>query len=575
LRIVPLSAAVLLALVAAGAPAAAQDAQDTPPTIRDVIERWSRDARDLASFYDVPLSEIRERRLAELEREVGAEAATTPLDENATLPDRIDATLLTDRLAFDAQQRAWDRSQDARAAPLLPFASAIVGLEEARRALEPVAPRDAADVLVAARKQLDAVRERLGKPADDPEALTVEPPVALRAARSIEALKRALGDWFRYRDGYEPEFGWWVRTPYHALDGKLGEYAKWLREERGLQKGDDPPLVGEPSGAEGLAAALRHERIVYSPEELIAIAEQHLAWCDEEDRKASEEMGLGGDWHAAVEAVKASAVDPGKMDDLVASLGREAIDFVTERELVHVPDLCRELWRLEMISADAQKTLPFAAYSGNRMLVAYATESMGQEAKLMSLRGNNARFSRIVVPHELVPGHHLQLFYADRYATYRAPFGTPFLVEGWALYWEMRLWEQGWARGPEDRIGMLFWRKHRCARVIVTMRYHLGEMTTQEMIDFLVDRVGLERDGATAEVRRYVGGGYGPLYQAAYLTGGLQLRALHREAVESGKMTEIEFHERVLEQNSIPVDLIRDAVLGLPPTPEPRWRFAD
>jgi uncharacterized protein (DUF885 family) len=230
-----------------------------------------------------------------------------------------------------------------------------------------------------------------------------------------------------------------------------------------------------------------------------------------------------------------------------------------------------------MISEDGQKTLPFAAYSGNRMVVAYPLESMPHETKLMSLRGNNRHFSRIVVPHELIPGHHLQLFMADRHATQRQLFRTPFLVEGWALYWEMRLWEQGWAQGPEDRIGMLFWRKHRCARVIVSLGFHLGQMTPEEMIDFLVERVGLERDGATAEVRRYVGGGYGPLYQCAYLIGGLQLRALHRTLVESGTMTEKEFHADVLRQNSIPVDLIRARLEQgkIDVADEPSWRFDD
>ena len=35
---------------------------------------------------------------------------------------------------------------------------------------------------------------------------------------------------------------------------------------------------------------------------------------------------------------------------------------------------------------------------------------------------------------------------------------TPFYVEGWALYWEMRMWDMGFARNAHDRVGMLFWR---------------------------------------------------------------------------------------------------------------------
>jgi uncharacterized protein (DUF885 family) len=60
-------------------------------------------------------------------------------------------------------------------------------------------------------------------------------------------------------------------------------------------------------------------------------------------------------------------------------------------------------------------------------------------------------------------------------------------------------------------------------------------MQPAEMVDFLVKRVGHEVDGATAEVRRYIGGDYGPLYQAAYMLGGLQIRALYKELVTSGR----------------------------------------
>jgi uncharacterized protein (DUF885 family) len=141
----------------------------------------------------------------------------------------------------------------------------------------------------------------------------------------------------------------------------------------------------------------------------------------------------------------------------------------------------------------------------------------------------------------------------------------------------MLLWDQGFATTPEDRIGMLFWRKHRCARIIFSLSFHLGEMKPAEAVEFLMERVGHERNNATAEVRRSVGGGYGPLYQAAYMLGGLQLRALHRELVGSGKMTNRAFHDAVLRENSIPIELIRADLLGEKLTRDFKtsWRFYD
>jgi len=163
----------------------------------------------------------------------------------------------------------------------------------------------------------------------------------------------------------------------------------------------------------------------------------------------------------------------------------------------------------------------------------------------------------------------------SRHRTHRRAFGTPFWMEGWALYWEMLLWNKEFAESAENRVGMLFWRTHRCARIIFSLSYHLGKMTAEEAIDFLVENVGHERNNATAEVRRSVSGSYGPLYQAAYMLGGLQLMALHEELVDSGRMSDREFHDRVLKNNSIPIEMVRAALNGmeLQRDHQPAWQF--
>ena len=85
----------------------------------------------------------------------------------------------------------------------------------------------------------------------------------------------------------------------------------------------------------------------------------------------------------------------------------------------------------------------------------------------------------------------------------------------------------------------------------------MGKMTAEEAVDFLVDKVGHERFSATGEVRRSFSGNYPPLYQAAYMLGGLQLRALHKDLVESGRMTDRQFHDRILKGGSMPIEMVR------------------
>ena len=124
--------------------------------------------------------------------------------------------------------------------------------------------------------------------------------------------------------------------------------------------------------------------------------------------------------------------------------------------------------------------------------------------------------------------------------------------------------------------GALFWRMHRCIRIIFSLQFHLGNMTPEECIDLLVKRVGHERQTAEGEVRRSFSGEYSPLYQAAYMLGALQFYALRREMVENGHWTEKEFHDRVLHCGQMPIEMLRALLqnMKLQPDYEASWRFA-
>jgi len=106
---------------------------------------------------------------------------------------------------------------------------------------------------------------------------------------------------------------------------------------------------------------------------------------------------------------------------------------------------------------------------------------------------------------------------------------------------------------------------HRCARIVFSLNFHLGKMTAQECVDFLVNRVGFERENAAGEVRRsFESGYYGPLYQVAYMLGALQFRALRKDLVGSGKMTDRDFHDAILKMNAIPVEMVRASLIKQP-----------
>lgn len=575
--------AVPLALCVLG-PAVAQTGANLPGTpesvaLVDLLNDHQADHRAVTGFYpmtwDAPALDRREALLGSARRALES-TDFEALDRQGQIDYLLFRTLLESRGA----ELTRDRQSLDEAGPLVPFAATVASLERRRVEMLPPQPGQAAEALAQIPEQVDELRRRieLGRKGEDADALEVSPVVALRTARTVRQVSGTLRGWYDHAAPFEPDYAWWVRAPYEEARKALDGYADFLTKTvAGVKGEDDDPLVGDPIGREMLLADLRAEWIPYTPEELITIADREFAWCEAEMIDAAREMGLGDDWRAALERVKQDHVPPGEQDDLVRELAREALDYVVDNDLLTVPPLARELWRLEMIPENRQRLFPFAYYGGNHMGVAYAAGGMGHEDKLMAMRGNNRHFTRAVVHHELIPGHHLQGFVAQRERPYRRVFSTPFLGEGWCLYWEMELYDRGFARTPEERIGMLFWRMHRCARIIVSLRFHLGEMSPEEMIDFLVERVGHERSGATGEVRRYIGGQYSPLYQAAYMLGGLQLRALRGEVVEAGDMPEKAFHDRVLGHNSIPIELIRTGLTDEPLTPDtrPQWRFAD
>lgn len=592
----------------------------SPSEMRPILEYYVVDRGSLQRSYPVAGSPARRERFRKFYSDALERIQKLNFDAMSQ-EGKVDYILFRTHLEHELRQLDIEEKQLAEIAPLIPFGKTIVDLEETRRRMEPIDSAKVAVTLTAMKKQIDDTRRLVeaGLRGTDPEAIKVKKTVAFRGVNAINGLRGNLRNWYTFYNGYDPVFTWWNEEPYKAVDEALSGYASFMSERvvglrsatgtgqtgqqggprpgggpggggggggqgggGGFQRpstaaarpGDASDIVGDPIGHDALMSELQSEMIPYTPEELIAIANKEMAWCENEMKKASRELGYGDDWKKALEYVKNTYVEPGKQPQLIRDLALEAIKFVDDHDLVTVPQLARDTWRMEMMTPERQLVSPFFL-GGETILVSYPTNTMSHEQKMMSMRGNNPHFSRATVFHELIPGHHLQGFMAARYRPYRGLFSTPFWSEGNALYWELLFWDLKFPKTPENRIGMLFWRMHRCARIIFSLSFHLEKMTPQECIDFLVNRVGHERDNATAEVRRSFDGSYGPLYQIAYLIGGLQQYSLHRNLVDSGKMTNRQFNDALLHENRIPIEMIRAILTNQKLTRDYKtsWRF--
>jgi len=584
----------------------------------EVVERFQADQRVIASRYDgidSPDQRKRMRGFYTAWRDRLKEVDFGKLSQEG----KADYVLLDNHLRYQLELADRTDTQRAEMAPLLPFVDKLMALHDARRNLESIDGQKSARAVADITKQIDSLRALFetpagrgqgggGAPTDSGKPRVPAPKVSRtvgnRAAENLDAVRNVMGQWYRFYNGYDPLFSWWVTNPYQKLDEALQRYTATIRQRvvgipaapavaaagaagrggapgggggRGGGASDNTgPIIGDPIGADGLAVDFRHEMIPYTAPELIAIAEKEYAFSLSEAKKAAREMGFGDDWKAAMEKVKNTYVEPGKQPDLIRDLARQAESFFDQHDWITIPALAREDWRMEMMTPERQRVAPFFL-GGDQILVSYPTEDMTDEEKLMSLRGNNPHFSHATVFHELNPGHHLQGFMSARYNSHRRLFSTPFWNEGQSLYWEMFLWDHDFHVSPEDRIGALFWRMHRSARIIFSLNFHLGKMTPEQAIQFLVDTVNFERANAEGEVRRSFNGSYSPTYQAAYMLGGLELRALYKELVMSKKMTDREFHDAVIQGGPMPIAMIRARLLKLPLTRDglTPWRFAD
>jgi hypothetical protein len=546
--------------------------------LRPVIERYVVDLRDINRVYSLPGSQTRHAELESFYSRQFRQLEAVHFD-SLSPSGKIDYLLLRNHTEHERSQLAADARQDSEIAEVIPFQQTIFRLEEARRRMENVNGQKSAEALVALRTA--AAAARTATPAAKPIVLD-------RAARRLTLLRKTLTSWYDFYALYDPQFNWWVDGEYKKAADALDALALSLHAASGVaepldsadgnsgrdrvaggstpspapQLGTEAELAGAgPVGNDALAASLRYAMVPYTPDELIALANKEFAWCDSEMLRASREMGFGNDWKKALEAVKNKYVEPGQMIYLVRDLSHEAIEFIEKHELVTIPPLVKADYWEEAMTPKMQLVNPFFT-GGATIQVSSPASSMNTAEKLESLRGNNMFFARATVFHELIPGHHMQFYMMQRYRRYREPFRTPFWTEGMAFYWEMLLWDLGFTHTPEQRVGALFWRMHRCARIIFSLSFHLGKMSAKECVAFLIDRVGHEPANAEGEVRRSFNGSYEPIYQCAYMLGALQFRALHKELVESGKMTNRAFHDAMYREGNIPVEILRLALNG-------------
>ena len=222
--------------------------------MRGRIDRYGADLGSLARLYPIEYSPNRRGRMAQhLQQTLAELLELEPEFAGFEQAAKLDYILFKNHLTLELRKLEAAAVKAEQIAELLPFAPAIIALEEARRLLQPQDAKACAGQVAAVPDSIGEITARLtAEGAAASGARDVKAQIrGRRAAATAEALARHLREWSEHYIGWDPEFSWWLKAPVAAALGALEGYAWFLRETLvGYGEGEEEPVIGDPIGRE-------------------------------------------------------------------------------------------------------------------------------------------------------------------------------------------------------------------------------------------------------------------------------------------------------------------------------------
>jgi uncharacterized protein (DUF885 family) len=278
--------------------------------------------------------------------------------------------------------------------------------------------------------------------------------------------------------------------------------------------------------------------------------------------------------HTPAEVIAAVNAEHPTADDLLPAFRRTATSirkFLVDKKIVPLPsgeDLRIDetpVWQRALSFASMETPGPFETRATQGYFYVTPVER-GWTAEHIEehLRAYDRFGIENTILHEAYPGHYIQgLYQRTSPRTVRRIFGSGAFIEGWALYCEQMMLEQGQNRDPRAWLAMLQWALLRAGRYLAGTAMHTQGMTPLEAARFLEEQAYMTPANALREAERFAGDPFVLVYQL----GKLQIQALAVETrrLEGPRFRLADFHRRLLETAALPVPLGRELVLGHAP----------
>jgi uncharacterized protein (DUF885 family) len=516
--------------------------------------------------YDTELPDMSARAIAARERR--DDEWTTRLEtlDAASLDEdeRVDRDLVLMVLRGRAVLRDWTdwrRSPDHYAGPAL---SGVFGLLQHRL-------RPTPELATAVAARLRATPELLQQGIENLDPELAHPAILRRALAMVRAgsgYARSVSAEFGPEEGRE-EVGEAGEVAASAFEG----FAVHIEALEGRAHGEW--AIGEAR----YDALLREaEGLGYGTRELRDRGQAEYDALAADMRERARSLRGHEDWRAVLgELNEDRPEDPEEMLALYREATAAARAFCVRHDLVTMPEgeQClvepsAPFTRAMIAVAHYMQPPPFAPRGSDggirgHFFVPYPPEGATPEQVAARLATNNRHGLWSITVHEAYPGHH---WHFARLADIsgragarplRSVFGSTYFTEGWGLYTEDLLREQGFFTTPERELCQRDFRAFRAARIVVDTSLHIGDMTVEEAIEHMSTATSLSRETATAEVLRYCAW---PTQASSYLTGALEIARLRERWVRERDGSLREFHDRAAASGRLPVSLVERVLFG-------------
>jgi uncharacterized protein (DUF885 family) len=382
------------------------------------------------------------------------------------------------------------------------------------------------------------------------------------------------GAWLR--DGVPAEFGDDALRARVAESGAraadaMDSFASWLEGLRAQARG------GYAIGADRYTRLLQdRDGLTFTAEELRGVAKLHQDALQADLTERAREARGDGDWRSWLADLNDDhPTDPAAMLAAYTEGTRRSRQFCEDRELVSFADgeVCRVVpsppFQRGVLAVASYMSPP--AFSGGRagtFYVPYPPDGSPAELVRQRLQTNSHSIVPTISAHETYPGHHWHLSWlASRpVSRLRRLVWSSFFIEGWGLYAEQMMSEQGFFTDPAAAARQVDCRLFRAARIVVDTSLHAGDMTVDAAVTYMREHASLSEETARAEVLRYCSW---PTQASSYLTGAIEIQRIRDAYVERGGALR-DFHDLVAGSGALPLRLVeRIASAATPGTDAP------